>query len=69
MAEVEAGFEGLADEDRVYAGSRFQDVVSAVSANPYLAFHAVATDSGTLAFTWEGDNGFAQTESVAITVT
>ena len=41
----------------------------AVAANPYLAFTTVAVASGTLSFIWEGDNGFAQTESVAITVT
>lgn len=40
----------------------------AISANPYIAFHTVATESGTLEFTWEGDNGFAQTETTAITV-
>lgn len=45
------------------------ELFPAVSANPYLAFHTVATDSGTLAFSWEGDNGFAQTESVPIRVT
>lgn len=42
---------------------------AAVAANPYLAFPTTATESGTLSFTWEGDNGFAQTETVAITVT
>lgn len=41
----------------------------AIAANPYIAFHTVATESGTLSFTWEGDNGFAQTETAAITVT
>lgn len=41
----------------------------AISANPYIAFHTVATDSGSLTFTWEGDNGFAQTETMPITVT
>jgi len=40
----------------------------ATSANPYIAFHTLATESGTLALTWEGDNGFAQTETVAIRV-
>jgi len=45
------------------------DLYSAVAANPYLAFHAVASASGTLVFTWEGDNGFAQTETHTITVT
>ena len=45
------------------------DLFSAVAANPYLAFHTVATDSGTLTLTWEGDNGFAQTENVNLAVT
>ena len=40
----------------------------AISANPYLAFSVVANASGTLSFTWEGDNGFAQTENASITV-
>jgi len=41
----------------------------AIAANPYFAFSAIATDSGTLTFTWEGDNGFAQTETALIAVT
>lgn len=41
----------------------------AISANPYIAFFTVATASGTLEFKWEGDNGFTQTETAAITVT
>ena len=35
MAEVETGYEQFADEDRLYAGSRFRDVVDALFANPY----------------------------------
>lgn len=45
------------------------EIFPAIAANPYLVFHTVATDSGTLSFSWEGDNGFAQTETAAITVT
>ena len=45
------------------------EMFSAVAANPYLAFHTVATNSGILALTWEGDNGFSQTETATITVT
>ncbi len=45
------------------------DLYAAVAANPYLAFTLVATDSGTLSFSWQGDKGFAQTETVSITVT
>lgn len=41
----------------------------AISANPYLAFHTLATDSGTLEFSWSGDHGFSQTETLALTVT
>lgn len=40
----------------------------AVAANPFLSFTAVAAESGTLSFTWTGDNGFSQTEVRQITV-
>jgi sulfur-oxidizing protein SoxZ len=40
----------------------------AIAANPFIAFSTVATESGTLEFTWTGDNGFSVTESVAIAV-
>ena len=53
------------DGEQVFAA----DLFPAVAANPLIGFSTVATASGTLTFTWEGDNGFAQTESVAITVT
>ena len=32
-----------------------------VAANPYIAFSTVATESGTLVFTWSGDGGFTAT--------
>jgi sulfur-oxidizing protein SoxZ len=38
----------------------------AIAANPYLAFPLRVERAGTLSFTWEGDNGFSQTESVAL---
>jgi sulfur-oxidizing protein SoxZ len=40
----------------------------AIAANPFIAFSTVATESGTLAFHWTGDNGFSVTESAAISV-
>jgi len=40
----------------------------AISANPYLAFSTIATESGTLTFKWSGDNGFTFTESAVISV-
>ncbi len=42
------------------------ELFPAIAANPYVT---VATGSGTLRFSWQGDNGFAQTESVELTVT
>jgi len=40
----------------------------AIAANPYLTFTTVATESGTITFKWVGDNGFAVTETAALTV-
>jgi sulfur-oxidizing protein SoxZ len=40
----------------------------AIAANPFIVFSTVATESGTLTFTWTGDGGFSATESAAITV-
>jgi sulfur-oxidizing protein SoxZ len=44
------------------------ELYPAIAANPFLVFHTVATESGTLEFTWTGDNGFAAKESVKIEV-
>ncbi len=44
------------------------DLHPAIAANPYLTFMLRADESGILAFTWEGDNGFSQTEMRALTV-
>jgi sulfur-oxidizing protein SoxZ len=41
----------------------------AIAANPFLSFTIRAAESGILAFTWEGDNGFAQIETRAFEVT
>ena len=41
----------------------------ALAANPLLTFTTVATETGTLAFRWTGDNGLAVTETATITVT
>lgn len=45
------------------------DLWQAIAANPYISFTTVATASGQLTFTWEGDNGFRHSESGTITVT
>ena len=53
------------DDELVFSAELFP----AIASNPYLAFFTLATVSGTLSFTWEGDHGFVQTESVSLTVT
>jgi sulfur-oxidizing protein SoxZ len=40
----------------------------AIAANPLLSFTTVATESGTIAFQWTGDNGFSHTVSARIIV-
>ena len=44
------------------------DLFPAISANPFITFYTVATQTGTLTFTWTGDNGFSVTEQASITV-
>ena len=44
------------------------DFSPAISANPFVSFFAVATESGRIGFRWTGDEGFAVEESVAIDV-
>ena len=40
----------------------------AIAANPFVTFFTTATESGTISFTWEGDNGFSVTEEAKIAV-
>ena len=40
----------------------------AIAANPFITFFTVATASGTIAFHWDGDNGFSVTEEAKIVV-
>ena len=40
----------------------------AIAANPLMTFTTVATESGTIAFKWVGDNDYTVTESAKITV-
>ncbi len=53
-----------------YNGEKIFDAAlyQAIAANPFVAFHTVATESGTIAFQWTGDNGFSQDASAKITV-
>jgi len=40
----------------------------AIAANPFISFFTMATESGTIAFEWRADNGFAASEHTAIMV-
>ena len=40
----------------------------AIAANPFVTFNTIATQSGTIVFTWKGDNGFAATEQAKIII-
>ena len=44
------------------------ELFPALSANPFIAFFTVATESGTFEFRWTGDNGFVETASASIIV-
>ena len=44
------------------------DLHPAIAANPFLSFFTVATESGTIALSWTGDDGQTQTETATITV-
>ena len=44
------------------------ELYPAIAANPFITFHTIATESGTLLFRWTGDNGFSVTEQAKITV-
>ncbi len=58
-------FDDGASKEQVFAA----ELHPAISANPYLSFTLRATGSGNLVFTWEGDNGFSQSETVALRLT
>lgn len=60
VRRVECRFEG----ELVFAA----DLHPAIAANPYLAFRMLASGSGTVTVSWQGDQGFAHSESALLTV-
>jgi sulfur-oxidizing protein SoxZ len=40
----------------------------AIAANPFVTFHTIATESGTITFSWSGDNGFEASGEAKIEV-
>lgn len=57
-------FDDGASKELVFAA----ELHPAIAANPYLTFTLRAWASGNLIFRWEGDNGFTQSETVALRV-
>ena len=45
------------------------ELFPAIAANPFLSFFTVATESGTIVFSWTDQQGKVDTETVSITVT
>jgi sulfur-oxidizing protein SoxZ len=62
--DVVRRFECRLDSERVFG----MDLFPAIAANPYIAFTLRAQRSGTLTFTWEGDHGFAHSETRPLVV-
>lgn len=62
--DIITGFKCTYNGAEIFACEMFP----AMAANPYLSFHTVATESGTLEFTWTGDNGFSLKDSAPIKV-
>ncbi len=56
--------EARLDGELVFAA----DLFPAIAANPYLAFPLRAEATGTLIVSFQGDNGFAHSESAALRV-
>jgi sulfur-oxidizing protein SoxZ len=44
------------------------ELFPAIAANPYITFFTVATESGTLAFSWTDQHGQTQVQTASITV-
>jgi sulfur-oxidizing protein SoxZ len=45
------------------------ELYPSISANPFIQFSTVATETGTLEFRWSGDNGFTASSTARIVVT
>ena len=58
-------FECLYNDELVFSA----DFNPAVSANPFLSFHTVATESGTFVFRWTDQDGVIWSETANILVT
>jgi sulfur-oxidizing protein SoxZ len=58
------GFVATYNGDEIFRATLFP----AIAANPFITFHTVAIESGTIEFEWTGDNGYSVTEQAKIVV-
>lgn len=62
--DIITGFSAIYNGEEVFRAK----LSPAIAANPFLSFHVVAIESGTIELKWTGDNGFSTTEQIRITV-
>jgi len=62
--DIITAFTATYNGEEIFRAELFQ----AVSANPFVTFFTTATESGTIAFQWSGDNCFSATAEAPITV-
>ena len=62
--DIVTSFRATWDGEEIFRATLFP----AIAANPFITFDTIATQTGTLEFTWTGDNGFTATERTIITV-
>ena len=62
--DIVTGFVATYNGEEIFRATLFP----AIAANPFITFHTVATESGTIEFRWTGDNGYSANEQAKITV-
>jgi sulfur-oxidizing protein SoxZ len=62
--DIITGFSATYNGEEIFRATLFP----AIAANPFITFHTVATESGTIDFEWTGDNGYFATEQAKIIV-
>jgi sulfur-oxidizing protein SoxZ len=62
--DIVTAFRAVYNGEEIFRAALFP----AIAANPFITFDTVATESGSIEFTWTGDNGFTATQQVRIEV-
>ena len=62
--DIITSFVALYNGEEIFSAELFP----AIAANPFITFHTIAIESGTIELRWSGDNGFSAAKRVGITV-